>query len=738
MTSSEYWAKREAEALKQRITDEKEYDKQVKRIYQDMLDGIQSQIDGFYGKYADKEGITLAEAKKRVSKLDIAAYERKAAKYVKEKNFSAKANEEMRLYNATMKINRLEMLKANIGTELIAGHDELEKFMGDILQGRTMDELKRQAGILGKTVKNNAQKAHAIVNSSFHNAKFSDRIWMYQDLLKSDLSKLLQSGLIQGKNPRELARELKKTFNTSTYNAERLMRTELARVQTEAQKQSFERNGFEDYEFIVNGGCCPICQALSGKHFKVEKMMPGENAPPMHPHCRCSVAAWSDRKEYDEWLDFLDKGGTTEEYNRQRLQKIVAAAQQATGKYSKADQVKAIEYWSDGGYGKIRRTQTGKSTDPTATAQGEAIEEFIDQAKTYKGDLYRGISTDEPLDLRVGQVIDMKGTSSWSKSEDAADEFAHFDEYSYFFVTEGLTRAADISMHAMNPGEEEVLVSAKTKFKVLRIEYDPDLEQTVVVVEEINPKVNNSSTSKAKKSSIIDDIKELSAESDDFLDENNQAKYKPEDIIKEVSTALEKGTYRALAALNKYTSKDTFATFNSEKSQHEGGKVYINAAKALKSPKGFARTCFHELGHNIDYEARGQSKRLSLSSSKFGALIRSDAAAYIEKFKKKNGDLDAFAKISKEIGYKTDRAYATKHHAISDIFDGVTNGQIKGRYTHSQEPGYWQGAGALEKETFAHMFQAQFNPEDYALLQKYFPNALKEFERLLERITEEL
>lgn len=56
----------------------------------------------------------------------------------------------MRLYNATMKINRLEMLKANIGLELIKGHDDLEKFMAEILQGRTEDELKRQAGILGK------------------------------------------------------------------------------------------------------------------------------------------------------------------------------------------------------------------------------------------------------------------------------------------------------------------------------------------------------------------------------------------------------------------------------------------------------------------------------------------------------------------------------------------------------------------------------------------------------------
>ena len=61
------------------------------------------------------------------------------------------------------------------------------------------------------------------------------------------------------------------------------MRTELARVQTEAQKQSMEKNGFEEYTFIANGGCCDICQGINGKHFKIAKMMPGENAPPMHP-----------------------------------------------------------------------------------------------------------------------------------------------------------------------------------------------------------------------------------------------------------------------------------------------------------------------------------------------------------------------------------------------------------------------------------------------------------------------
>ena len=253
-----------------------------------------------------------------MSKLDIAAYQRKAKRYVADKDFSKQANEEMRLYNLTMKINRLEMLKANIGLELVAGHNEQEQFMSKILRGRTEEELQRQAGILGKTVRNNAKLAETIPNASFHNATFSERIWGNQTALKAELSKQLQVGMIQGKNPRVLAREIQKTFGASASNAERLMRTELARVQTEAQKQSFLANGFEMYTFHVNHGCCAACSDLDGKHFKIKDMIPGKNAPPMHPNCRCSVSAYEDDAEYEAWLDFLDKGGTTEEWEARR------------------------------------------------------------------------------------------------------------------------------------------------------------------------------------------------------------------------------------------------------------------------------------------------------------------------------------------------------------------------------------------------------------------------------------
>ena len=133
-------------------------------------------------------------------------------------------------------------------------------------------------------------------------------------MLKAKIDTLLQQGMIQGKGARQLASNIRKEFNVTTFQAERLMRTELARIQIETQKESYIRNGFEEYEFIANSGCCDTCQALNGKIFKVKKMMPGENAAPIHPNCRCSTAPYEDSEAYEEWLDFLDKGGTTEEW----------------------------------------------------------------------------------------------------------------------------------------------------------------------------------------------------------------------------------------------------------------------------------------------------------------------------------------------------------------------------------------------------------------------------------------
>ena len=237
MGSYDYWRNRENEQHKHNITEEKKYNQELNKIYKDMMDECKRSINDFYTKYASENGITMAEAKKRASKLDIEEFSRKAKRYVKDKDFTKEANEAMKLYNLTMKVNRLELLKANLGLELAKGHSKIYQLFYKALKKRSIDEFKRQSGVLGKTVQDNTKLAKSIVNADFHNATFSDRIWMHQDLLKNDLNKLLQIGLIQGKNPKTLATELRKRFNVKQSDAERLMQTELARVQVEAKKK---------------------------------------------------------------------------------------------------------------------------------------------------------------------------------------------------------------------------------------------------------------------------------------------------------------------------------------------------------------------------------------------------------------------------------------------------------------------------------------------------------------------
>ena len=410
MDSQTYWKNRETEQRKHNIRDEVEYQKHIREIYQNMLDEIEKEINGFYGKYAKKEGIALAEAKKRAAKADIEALGRKAARYVKTKDFSKQANEEMRLYNMTMKVNRLELLKAQIGLEMVAGFDELQKYYEEILTDRAVSEFERQAGILGKTIQNNAKAANAIVNSSFHNATYSDRIWMYQDMLKNELSSLLQTGLIQGQNPRRLATHLRKRFGVSQSNAERLMITELARAQTEAQKQSFERNGLEEYTFLALGDACPICKALDGKHFKVAKMMPGTNAPPMHPRCRCSVAAYEDSEDYEAWLDFLDKGGTTEEWNRSRA---FAEKEESKRKYKYKDTVINTAEISSAQYRRKFTNITGENK-----ISRSLWESALDMLDHRSGTKYEDLAfvDSKTGKARINKNYDKENTASPSKS----------------------------------------------------------------------------------------------------------------------------------------------------------------------------------------------------------------------------------------------------------------------------------------------------------------------------------
>jgi len=297
MTSS-YWRKREEAHIKKQIMSDKEISKEIEHRLQLALDDIKKEIDANFSNYSANEGVSLSETHKRADKMDVKAFARKAKEYVKTKNFSSEANYQLKIYNLTMRVSRLELLKAQIGLELVSMTDGLDKYLSSILSDEALAEFERQAGILGESISNNYKgAADGIVKGSFNSATFSENIWRYQAELKAELDKMLVRQFAQGRNPRVMARNLMDKFDVTRGQAERLMRTESARIQTEIQKHSYKEYEIEEYEYIAEPTACRICKPLDGKLFKVKDMEPGSNAPAMHPNCRCSTTPYVDREE---------------------------------------------------------------------------------------------------------------------------------------------------------------------------------------------------------------------------------------------------------------------------------------------------------------------------------------------------------------------------------------------------------------------------------------------------------
>lgn len=303
---SSYWRERELKHIKKMVKNDKKIAKELRKKYRDTMEDIQKEIDSFYGKYASKEGMTIEQARKHVAKTDVEKYNRKAKKYVKERNFTDKANREMRRHNVSMKINRLELLKQNVNLELIAMYSDEERLLYEEMNKGVKNEYEYRSSILGMTVESSEKHIKSIINSSFKGATWSTVIWKNQKALRKELDNLLQKGIVQGRGSRELARELRTNMGSSAYNAERLMRTEMARAQQDVFEDTMEQTDIEQYEYIAEPDACDICAPLDGQIFRRKDKSIGVNAYPMHPNCRCSQAVYVDR---DEWEQKLQEKG---------------------------------------------------------------------------------------------------------------------------------------------------------------------------------------------------------------------------------------------------------------------------------------------------------------------------------------------------------------------------------------------------------------------------------------------
>ena len=290
MVQDDYWVKRERKWIDYMAKQDLDYDKLIAESYNKSLDMIEKDINQFYVRYAAKEHITMDEARKKVSQFDVQSFGDTAKKMVEEEDFSDYANERLRLYNATMRINRLEMLKSQIGVDLLASANEIDNSLRKRLVSELNDESKRQAGILGRTViEDSPTRINKLVKSSFHGATFSQRIWSNSDVLKGELDGILTRGLIMGMNPKALSTRLmgliKDKVKNARYAAERIARTESARVADQYSRELYREQGFKKIKWIAEPTACAICRPRDNKVFSIDD----ELEIPTHPNCRCST-----------------------------------------------------------------------------------------------------------------------------------------------------------------------------------------------------------------------------------------------------------------------------------------------------------------------------------------------------------------------------------------------------------------------------------------------------------------
>lgn len=107
------------------------------------------------------------------------------------------------------------------------------------------------------------------------------------------VTRALTDGLVQGLNPRDVARELVDTVDgISLDRALTMARTEIIRAHAEGQLDSMEEQGLEEVGVMVewstshDSAVCPKCAALEGVVMKIEE---ARGLIPRHPNCRCAM-----------------------------------------------------------------------------------------------------------------------------------------------------------------------------------------------------------------------------------------------------------------------------------------------------------------------------------------------------------------------------------------------------------------------------------------------------------------
>lgn len=308
----DYWKKRfiqiEQAEHKQGIQCYADIEKQYRKAQRQ----IEGQIEAWYGRFADNNGITLTDARKLLTNRELKELKWDVQEYIRygeENAINGQWVKQLENASARFHINRLEAIRLQMqqSLEVMFGNqlDTLDKTMQSVYKDgfyRTAFEIQKGVGVGWDFGTLDEKQISKVINKSWaaDGKNFSARIWENKQKLVNELNTTLTQGIVLGQDPQKTIDAIARKMNTSKNNAGRLVMTEQAFFSETSQHDSFNELGVERYEIVatLDSHTSETCQDMDGKKFKMSEWEVGVTAPPFHVWCRTTtVPAFDD--EFD-------------------------------------------------------------------------------------------------------------------------------------------------------------------------------------------------------------------------------------------------------------------------------------------------------------------------------------------------------------------------------------------------------------------------------------------------------
>lgn len=286
--NEEYWRQR-TQAIVNRIRRrEKDVIKELGEIYTEAKETLTKDLQAFYAKYADQNGLSIQEAQKKVARADVKNLYTRISRLLKKKELTDKEIEQFDLLRAKHTVTRLDLLIHQMELELIDIYGDVQITMDEHLKTVAAETYYETSGMVGQFARLPTQEVEQIVNFPWSGSMFSELLWGHKDQLVKSLRKTTTVGLIRGDGIPQMARALREEVGNSRYAAERLIRTETAAVMNQATLKGYKDNGLTRYEISERDDekTDTICNRMDGKVFKISEAVIGVTTNPFHPNCR--------------------------------------------------------------------------------------------------------------------------------------------------------------------------------------------------------------------------------------------------------------------------------------------------------------------------------------------------------------------------------------------------------------------------------------------------------------------